>query len=511
MFPILKFLKQGRYSINDQENRNSNVQKETIGSHNISCDLIQNTNDLQKLFQQAPDLVIRQFQLVNESEAALIYLSGLTDNQSIHNNILSPLMHNSFDISNGLPVTIGDIQTIDTWNQVENAIFQGDSILLIHGQNTGYQLNTKGWPQRDITEPRNEISLKGTHQGFVETSSQNIALIRRYIPNKELILKEVLIGSRGKTKVSILYLRDVASQDVLKELETRIQNIKVDSIINTGEIIEFIEDNPYSPFPQFILTERPDSTVSHILQGRFAIVVDRSPYVLIAPINFISFFQGVDDYNTRWLVSSSVRLLRFISFFIALLLPATYVAFISFNFEVIPVQLYLSIAESRERVPFLPVIEALLMEITLEMMREAALRLPTPISQTVGIVGGIVIGQAAVQAGIVSNIMIIIVAITTIASSITPNFEMGLAIRLLRFPMMLLAALFGIVGIIIGWMTILAHLISLESLGTPYGSPLSPFRISGMKDTFVRFPLWSMKRKSKNITKNHKETNPDKG
>lgn len=511
MFPIFKFLKQGRYSIDNQDNRTSNIQKKNVENHNINCDLFQNINNLQKNFQQAPDLIIRQFQLVNKSEAALIYLSGLTDTQSIHNNILSPLMHTTFEISNGLPVTIGEVQIINTWNQFENAIFQGDSILLVHGLDAGYQLNTKGWPQRDITEPKNEISLKGTHQGFVETSSQNIALIRRYIPNRELVLKEVFIGSRGKTKVSILYLRDVASEDVLKELENRIQNIEVDSIINTGEIIEFIEDNPYSPFPQFILTERPDSTVSHILQGRYVIVVDRSPNVLVAPVNFISFFQGIDDYNTRWLVSSSVRLLRFIGFFIALLLPATYVAFISFNYEVIPVQLYLSIAESRERVPFLPVIEALLMEITLEMMREAALRLPTPISQTVGIVGGIVIGQAAVQAGIVSNIMIIIVAVTTIASSIVPNYEMGLAIRLLRFPMMLLAALFGMVGIIIGWMTIIAHLVSLESLGTPYGSPLSPFHISGMKDTFVRFPLWSMKRRSKNITKNHKETNPDKG
>ncbi|WP_088321818.1 spore germination protein [Bacillus cereus] len=511
MFPIFKFLKQGRYSVDNQDNRTSNIQKENVENHNINCDLFQNINNLQKNFQQAPDLVIRQFQLVNRSEAALIYLSGLTDTQSIHNNILSPLMHTTFEIGNGLPVTIGEVQIINTWNQFENAIFQGDSILLVHGLDSGYQLNTKGWPQRDITEPKNEISLKGTHQGFVETSSQNIALIRRYIPNRELVLKEVFIGSRGKTKVSILYLRDVASEDVLKELETRIQNIVVDSIINTGEIIEFIEDNPYSPFPQFILTERPDSTVSHILHGRYVIVVDRSPNVLIAPVNFISFFQGIDDYNTRWLVSSSVRLLRFIGFFIALLLPATYVAFISFNYEVIPVQLYLSIAESRERVPFLPVIEALLMEITLEMMREAALRLPTPISQTVGIVGGIVIGQAAVQAGIVSNIMIIIVAVTTIASSIVPNYEMGLAIRLLRFPMMLLAALFGMVGIIIGWMTIIAHLVCLESLGTPYGSPLSPFHISGMKDTFVRFPLWSMKKRSKNITKNHKETNPDKG
>ncbi|WP_373605263.1 MULTISPECIES: spore germination protein [Bacillus] len=511
MFTFLKFLKNGRYFMNRPENRNTSLQKENIENYNLSSDLSENINQLQQIFQQAPDLVIRRFQFKNGSEAALVYLSGLVDKQSIHNDILNPLIHNSFDSSKDLPVTIGEIQIINTsWKQVENAIFEGDSILLIDNQE-GYRLNTKGWPQRDITDTGNELSLKGAHQGFVETSSQNIALIRRYIPNRELVLKEILIGSRAKTKASILYLRDVASEEVLEELENRIRNIQVDTIVNTGELIEFMEDNPYSPFPQFMLTERPDATVSQILQGRFVIIVDRCPNVLIAPTNFISFFQGVDDYNTRWLVASAIRLLRFVGFLIALFLPAVYVAFISFNFEVIPVQLFLSIAESRERVPFLPVIEALLMEMTLEMMREAALRLPTPISQTVGIVGGIVIGQAAVQAGIVSNIMIIIVAVTAIASAIVPNYDMGLAIRLLRFPMMLLAALFGVVGIVIGWMTIIAHLISLESLGTPYGSPLAPFRLSGMKDTFFRFPLWLMRNDSKNVTTNHNKNNPDKG
>jgi spore germination protein len=209
----------------------------------------------------------------------------------------------------------------------------------------------------------------------------------------------------------------------------------------------------------------------------------------------MSFFQGIDDYGTRWLVSSFIRLLRFIALMMALFLPATYVAFISFNFEVIPMKLLLSIAESRIQVPLSPVMEAILMEVTLELMREAALRLPSPIGQTIGIVGGIIIGQAAVQAGIVSNIMIIVVAVTAIASYNIPNYDMSSSIRLLRFPMMLAAAMFGVIGIVIGGMTLIAHIISLESLGTPYGSPLAPFRIADMKDAFLRLPLWAMKKR----------------
>ncbi|OUB06754.1 spore germination protein [Bacillus thuringiensis serovar yunnanensis] len=511
MFAFLKLLKSGRYSMNVQANRNSNLPKKQITNH-ISSNLSKNIDTLHQIFQQIPDLVNRQFQTLNKLDVSLVYLSGLTDKQFIYNNILNPLMNKEFDPSKGLPVTIGELQIITTWDQFETAIFEGDSVLFINGQNLGYQLNTKGWPQRDISDPKNEISLKGANQGFIETSSQNIALIRRYIPNRELVIKEFSIGNSSKTKASILYLRDIASQEILQELETRIQNINVESIINTGELVEFIEDNPYSPFPQLLLTERPDVTAFQIFQGKFAIVVDRCPHVLIAPTSFISFFQGVDDYNTRWLVASLIRLLRFLGFSISLFLPATYVAFISYNFEVIPMQLYLSIAESRIQVPFLPVMEALLMEITLEMMKEAALRLPAPIGQTIGIVGGIVIGQAAVQAGIVSNIMIIVVAVTAIASSLVPNYDMSLAIRLLRFPMMLLAALFGIVGIVIGWMIIIAHLICLNSLGTPYGIPLTPFRFSGMKDFFFRLPLWLMKKsKTKNVTAKRQENTSDKG
>ena len=498
MFDFLKLLKGKRSLWHKQVSKHSILHKKKIEEEVLDSDLSHNTEELQQLFSQAPDLVIRRFHITaSQSEAALLYMTGLTNKDAIHNHVLKPLMNSSFDSNKELPITLGDIEIVYTYGDVENAILGGDSVLLLNGQNTGYRLDTKGWPQRQLNDPKNEISLKGANQGFVETGIQNIALIRRYIPNKELILKELTVGIRGKTKLSLLYLSDVASKDVLSELETRIQNINVDAIINTGELIEFIEDNPYSPFPQMMLTERPDTAVSHILQGRFVIIMDHSPNVLIAPANFMSFFQAVDDYGSRWLVASFIRVMRFLAFMIALFLPATYVAFISFNFEVIPMELLLTIAESRIQVPLPPVMEAVIMEMILELMREAALRLPTPIGQTIGIVGGIIIGQAAVQVGIVSNIMIIVVAVTAIASFNIPNYDMSSSIRLLRFPMMLSAAMFGIVGIVIGWMTIVGHLISLESLGTPYGTPLAPFRFADMKDAFLRFPLWAMKSRPK--------------
>ncbi|WVX84406.1 spore germination protein [Niallia oryzisoli] len=221
-------------------------------------------------------------------------------------------------------------------------------------------------------------------------------------------------------------------------------------------------------------------------------VVDRSPSVIIGPATFDSFFKTIDDYSSRWMVASFIRLMRYFGFFIAIFLPATYIAIISFHFEVIPIKLLLSLGASRERIPFPPYIEAFIMEITLEMLREAGIRLPAKIGQTVGIVGGIVIGQAAVEAGIVSNIMVIVVALTAVASFIIPNYEMGSSIRIIRFPMMIFASLFGFVGLTVGLMILLAHFVALESLGTPYGSPIAPLRFPDWKDALIRFPLWSI-------------------
>ncbi|UVI28369.1 spore germination protein [Paenibacillus spongiae] len=463
----------------------------------INRELSANLNRLKQSFSLAPDLVFRHFQIVHSgASAALVYLDGLADKQTIQEHILRELIHGASEqqfILNA--VSVGECRAGVMWSSIDDAILHGDSVLFIDGHPKAYIFATKGWPQRAVEDTKIEPALRGGHQGFVESGYQNIALIRRYIQSRELKIKEFTIGERGKSKVSVLYLADVAHPEVLKELETRIAQIDVDAILNTGELAEFIEDNPYSPFPQFILSERPDSAASHILQGRIVVVVDRSPSVLIAPVNFVSFFQSVDDYGSRWLIASFIRILRFLALFIALFLPAAYISLISFNYEVIPLQLLISIAETRTRVPFPPILEAILMELTLEMMREAGIRLPTPIGQTIGIVGGIIIGQAAVQAGIVSNIMVIVVASTAIASFIFPNYDIGASIRLLRFPMMLLASMFGIVGMVCGAMALVAHFVSLESLGTPYGSPLAPWRFADMKDVFIRFPLWKMNKR----------------
>lgn len=464
----------------------------------IGASLSQNIADLHNLFTQTPDLIVRQFTIKRTGEqAALVYLSGLVDKNSINNNVLRPLQFEdgSIDTDGDFILTIGQVITLQAWAQIEVAVLHGRSVLFVDGRAETYSLDTQGWPQRAIADPQLEASLKGAHQGFVETGAQNVALIRRYIPNRELKIKELRVGQRGHTIVSVLYLEDVAHPEVLQELEDRIQMLNIDTIINTGELAELIEDNPYSPFPQFILTERPDAAASQVLQGRFVVVVDRSPSVLVGPATFTSFFQSVDDYSTRWSFATFIRLLRLFAFFVAAFLPAFYIAVISYHFEIIPIKLLLTIGEFRGRVPFPPFVEAVIMELTLEMMREAGIRLPAPVGQTVGIVGGIVIGQAIVQAGLINNIMVIVVSFTAIASFILPNYDMVAAIRLIRFAMMIAASMFGFVGIIIGMMTLVGHLISLESLGTPYSTPLAPIRLVDWKDAFVRLPLWKMDRR----------------
>ncbi|WP_090576769.1 spore germination protein [Paenibacillus sp. OV219] len=468
--------------------------QDTHGAQPLSADMESNITELQACLSQSPDLVTRRFPIRATGErAALIYLDSLSDKVAVNHDVLRPLMHETAadpQIEN--IVTVGRIKTVTDLYQIEKGVLQGGSVLFVENTGTAYLLDTHGWPQRAIEDPQLEASLKGAHQGFIETSSQNIALIRRYIQNREMKIIEIQVGERGLTTVSILYLADVANPEVLQELVDRIKQVDIDAILSTGELEEYIEDNPYSPFPQFTTTERPDSVASQILQGRLAVVVDKSPEVLIGPANFAMFFQSIDDYSIRWQVSSFIRLLRFGAFFVTIFLPAFYIAVISYNFEVIPLKLLLSVGQSRQGVPFPPIIEALIMELTLEMLKEAGIRLPAPIGQTVGIVGAIVIGQATVQAGVVSNIMVIVVSLTALSSFIIPNNDMSAAIRLIRFPMMLAAFVYGMLGVGIGMLVVLGHLIALESLGTPYFAPFSPLRFADMKDTLIRLPMWKM-------------------
>ena len=468
---------------------------EMLFEEDLSNSLIINLDNLSKLFSEIPELVIRLLHLKSEQKAFIVYMSNLVDKDSINKYILSPILSEEIsenDLYN-LTLPFGQVKIIKRWIEIEQALLNGKCLLFVDNHSDVLEFEVQGWPKRAIEETKVESAIKSSHQGFVETSSENIALIRRYIPSRELKVKEYMVGERAPAKVSVVYLADVVSFQIITELEKRIKSIKIDAIVNSGQLEELIEDNSFSPFPQFFLTERPDAAAYSILQGQIAIIVDRSPGVLLGPVFFSTFFQTIDDYSSRWLLVSFLRLLRYLGFYIAIFLPAIYISLISFHYEVIPLNLLISVGESREKVPYPPLLEALLMEIILEMLREAAIRLPSPISQTVGVVGGIIIGQAAVEAGLVSNIMIIVVALTAVASFILTNQEMAASVRFIRFPLMLLSAVFGIFGIVIGAMIMIIHLVSLKSLGVAYYSPFSPLILSDLKDTVVRLPTWLLK------------------
>lgn len=459
-----------------------------------------NLETLDLLFSQSPDLVIRKFMTKSGEEVAVVFFADLVDKSTINDHILKPLKDiDTKQIEWASMITIGESNYIQKWLDVEQGLFSGKSVLFIDGCEEALLLGTEGWPERTPQEPTAESAIKGAHNGFIESGKSNIALVRRYLPNRELKIKEMTVGKRGQTKVSLLYLADVIDGTYIAEIESRLNRINVDAIINTGELEQHVEDNTFSPFPQFQVSERPDTVASQILQGRIALIVDRSPGVLVGPMTFTSFFQSIDDYSTRWLVGSFIRLLRFTGFLIAIFLPSLYIAIISFHYEVLPINLMISIGESRAQVPIPAILEALLMELILEMLREAGIRLPSPIGQTVGIVGGIVIGEAIVQVGLVSNIMVIVVALTAIATFIIPNQDMAASIRLIRFPMMVIASLMGIIGIVFGLMILVGHIVSLKSLGIPYSSPIAPIKLSDLKDTFIRAPLKFMKLRPKSV------------
>jgi len=349
--------------------------------------------------------------------------------------------------------------------------------------------------ERAIEEPKSELIVRGSHAGFIERLTTNIQIIRSIINDSHLVVHLLELGTKTKTNTAIIYRDDIVNQEILAEVKRRLSymNIETDILISPGFIEEFIEDEPFTVFPQILYTERPDRVSANIMDGRIVIMTEGSPAALIVPATFFSFYQSPDDYNSRWTTATFIRLLRVASFVIAVTLPSIYIGVVSFHLEVLPNELVIPMQNSVKDIPYPPIIEAFIMELTIELIREAGIRLPTPISQTIGIVGGLVIGDAVVKAGLISNSMIVIVAITAISSFVVPSNELSAAVRLLRFPLMIIAATFGFVGLAFGFILILVNLCKLESFGVPFFYPVGPFRMSGLKDSIVRLPLWLLK------------------
>jgi spore germination protein KA len=360
-----------------------------------------------------------------------------------------------------------------------------------------FVIGMRGWAERNIDEPDTEAVVRGSREGFTETLRTNTALIRRRIKNPNLVFESFKIGKQTHTDICIAYIDDIANKKVIEEVKNRLNRIDTDCILESGYIEQFIEDNPFSPFSTIGNSERPDTVAAKLLEGRVAIFCDGTPFVLTVPYLFIETIQISEDYYSRPYLSSLMRWIRLLAFFITLTTPALYVALETFHQEMIPTVLLITAAAAREGIPFPSFIETMLIGIIFELLRESGIRMPRPIGQAVSIVGALVIGEAAVQAGIIGAPMVIIAAVTGIASFIVPAALDALVF--FRLFLVLLSAAFGLYGIVVGLIIMLAHVCSLRSFGTPYLAPFAPTIWKDLKDTLIRVPLWLMKSRPKSI------------
>ncbi|MCM3618369.1 spore germination protein [Sutcliffiella horikoshii] len=437
-------------------------------------------------FSHTDDFTYREDQ-INTKRIFICYIASLTDPDKLFKR-LSDLTEK---MKQGINKPVEFLAVPDTSDIKEN-ILEGQAAVIVEGCKEVILMDATLSVLRSNEEPGNERVIRGAHDGFIECLKSNINIIRNRIKDPKLSVKYFTIGH---STCALLYINDNKNSRLIKEIEEKLQLIKEKDLTTSGIVEEVLEEVPFSPFPQVLHTERPDRTASYLTEGKVALLFQGHPNSLIIPITFISFFQSPDDFSSRWLTGSFYRLLRTLSFFIAISLPALYIAIVSFHPEVIPKGLILLFKQSVEDVPYPPIVEAIIIEITLELLREAGIRLPSPIGQTIGIVGGLVIGDAVVNAGLVSNMMIIVVALTAISSFIVPTHEMSSAVRLIRFPLMITASTLGFVGIIYGLLIIFIHLCRLSSFGQAYFFPFAPFNKEHMKDSIVRLPFSTRKQK----------------
>ncbi|SMO46913.1 spore germination protein [Melghirimyces algeriensis] len=480
-----------------------------VGDQPVHMEIERNVEFIGKVLGDSSDLITRWFtiQYIPDRRAVLMCVDGLVDKRNLDQFVLAPLMTRGEQLQtktdlwmmvNESLVAAEEKKKSSQLKETVDSLLSGDAILFVDGYSEGLIIGAKGWEKRGVEDPRAEAVVRGPREGLTETLRVNTGMIRRRLKDPDLRLKDFKVGERTKTNLTMMFIQGIVDDTLVKEIEKRIQEIRIDSVLESGYIEEMIGDATLSPFPVLQNTERPDAVVAHLLEGKVGILVDGTPHVLIAPAVFTQFYSSPEDYYERYMIATFLRLLRLVAFFIALLLPALYIAFISFHPEMIPSKLAIALAAGRSTVPFPSIVEALMMEMSVEILREASIRLPGPIGPTIGIVGALVIGEAAVTAGVVSPLMVIVVGLTTISSYANPNYSAAISIRLLRFPMMIVASILGLYGLVIALLLLLLHMIKLRSFGVPYMAPFAPLRIKDVKDTLIRIP-WPFMNKRPSI------------
>ncbi|MFC0189189.1 spore germination protein [Fictibacillus aquaticus] len=491
--PLVSEEQQKASSSQEEETRRTALTTQT--STKAVMTLEERETQLSSIFHKSSDLNFKYISFDKWARRLLfVNLETSSDVKLVQEQIINPLFELGETITpDTFHLIIEAETTIEAeFNTASGLLLDGKTLIFIEGYDVFYAASTAATYKRDIVEPTNERVIRGAHDGFIEDLTTNITMLRKRIKSPKLVVKYFTVGKETHSKGAIIYMEGIANQEIVQKVEHRISCIDSDSVLTPGNIIESIEDHPYSPFPQIMDTERPDRAAGNLMEGRIVVMSALSPMASIMPANFFSFYQSSDDYNTRWLLGSFFRFIRIFSFFTALGFPAVYIAVVSYHFEVIPSGMVLAIKSSLENIPYPPLIEAMIMELTIELIREASIRLPSPIGQTIAIVGGLVIGDAVVSAGLVSNMMIIVVAITAISAYIVPSSEMSEAVRIIRFPLMVLAGTLGFIGIVIGFMVLFIHLTKLTSFGTPFFSPVAPLRMQNLRDTFIRLPFWKL-------------------
>lgn len=461
--------------------------------------LSDNQDALEQMFTNCADIVLRNFTISNEKiPALLIFIKEIANEEKISNFIIKPLMELNSPVSKELCTNMfieklinedlksSDIEVAITFGQAVNTILTGNTLLVVDGYKEGVRISTRGRKYREIHEPTTEGTLTGPKEGFTESIATNTVLIRDRIITSKLKVEKYVVGRVSKTNLNLMYIEGIVNPELVENIRSKIQNIDIDGVLGSQYIEELIVDNPKTIFPLINRSERPDKIAADLLEGRIAILVEGTPFVLIAPGVFVQFMQTSEDYYQNYFFASFMRMVRYILLIISFISPGVYLAAITFHQELLPTDLAYSIASARKGVPFPAFLEILLMALMFEAFREAGVRLPKQIGQSVSIVGALIIGESAVAAKLVSPATVIIIAVTGVSSFTIPSHDFSQCIRMLVFPIILLGGSLGLYGVMLGSVVILIHLASLDSFGVPYLASFAPFSLKDMKDAMIR-------------------------
>lgn len=470
------------------------------GSDEVRADIESNLEVLKQQFHvpQNKDLVIREFKLGNKKRGFLTYLDGMADKNIINQYILRPLFTElSWETQEGARrnlsleniIETNDVKKLNSIKKVIGEILKGNTALYLDGLDYILSCESIGFEKRGVEAPKTEGIVKGPQEGFNENLRTNISLLRRIIRNKELVTEFFEIGEKSNTTIAVVYLADVLNPKILQEVRRRLTNIKTDFLVSIGMLEELIEDNPYSIIPTVLNTERPDRVVANIVEGKVAILMDGAPIAIIVPVTINAMMHTSEDAALRWQHTTALRFIRFFAFAIATLLPGFYLALTTFHQEMIPTDLLIAIAKAKENVPFPTIVEVLVMELGFELIREAGVRIPGIIGNTLGIIGALILGEAAVSANIVSPILIIIVAATGLSNFAIPNYTLAFGVRITRFFFIFAGATLGFFGLALTAVGCILMLVNLKSFGVPLMSGIAPRSRKG-RDQVLRWPLW---------------------